>query len=164
MRHQSLTFIKEFMNKWGTPRDTLDVGSLLVEGEQTSPRSMFETYTGIDMRQGPNVDIVVNGHDLVKEFGEESFDCVLTLDTLEHDEKFWLTVEQMKKVLRPGGWMIIGVPGRRAPLHDHPADYWRFMPASMDTLFEGFESYYKEVERESLEIEDEIYAYGRKPQ
>lgn len=163
MRHQSLTFINDFMRKWGTPRDTLDVGSLLVEGERNSPRNLFETYTGIDMRNGGNVDIQMNGHDLVKQFGKESFDCVVCLDTLEHDEKFWLTVEQMRAVLRPGGWMIIGVPSRRCPLHEHPADYWRFMPASMDTIFEGYEEFYVEVERLSLDMEDEIYAYGRKP-
>lgn len=161
MRHQSLSFIKEFMQKHGSPEHALDVGSRSVESQET-PRSLFGLYTGVDMIDGVNVDVVANGHDLVKEFGKGSFDFVMTLDTLEHDDKFWLTVDQMKKVLKKGGWMLICVPSRRAPLHEFPADYWRFMPSSMDTFFEGFADYYTEVQHEMPDIEDEICGWGRK--
>jgi len=40
---------------------TLDVGSFDVNG---SLKDLFDDYTGIDMREGPNVDIVANSHKL----------------------------------------------------------------------------------------------------
>lgn len=164
MRHQSISFIEEFMKIHGVPRDTLDVGSLAVDGEVVTPRPLFETYTGVDMRKGKNVDIVANSHDLVKTFGRSKFDCVICFDTLEHDDKFWLTLDQMKKVLRRGGWMLIGIPSGRAGEHMQPNDYWRFMPNSIEVLFDGFTDVFRISEKlEEFDIFDEIYAWGRKP-
>jgi len=34
--------------------------------------------------------------------------------------------------------MLIGVPGRMCPLHDHPSDYWRFMPNGVVSMFGRF--------------------------
>ena len=44
-------------------------------------------------------------------FDDRSFDLVLCNATLEHDKRFWLSVAEMKRVLRPGGLLVIGVPG-----------------------------------------------------
>jgi len=52
---------------------------------------------GIDMRPGACVDIQMNAHDLLTKFEPNTFDCVICFDTLEHDDKFWLTVDNMKK-------------------------------------------------------------------
>ncbi len=42
---------------------------------------------------------------------DEYFDCVISVSMLEHDPMFWLSVEQMRRVLKKGAPMIIGVPG-----------------------------------------------------
>lgn len=44
-------------------------------------------------------------------FGDGRFDAVLCNATLEHDPYFWRTIEAIKRVTRPGGQIIIGVPG-----------------------------------------------------
>ena len=44
-------------------------------------------------------------------FEDEMFDLVLSNATLEHDKHFWLSVAEMHRVLRPGGLLVIGVPG-----------------------------------------------------
>jgi predicted SAM-dependent methyltransferase len=163
MRHQSPTFVKIFLEKYSPKQDNvLEVGSLDVNG---NIRNLFSgAYVGLDMRDGNNVDVVCNGHDLVKQFGKEQFDLVICIDTLEHDDAFWVTVEQMKKVLRKGGWLILGVPSRRCPLHEHPSDYWRFMSHGMEVMLDGLVDTYVEVQRDAgeSEAEDEIYGYGRK--
>jgi SAM-dependent methyltransferase len=44
-------------------------------------------------------------------FGDESFDTVLCNSVLEHDPHFWKTLKEMRRLLRPGGVIGIGVPG-----------------------------------------------------
>lgn len=171
MRQQTVTFIRKFLAEKRTEDLTtvLDVGSMDVSNYQDHGldlRKVFNGigYTGSDMRKGPNVDVVVNGHDLVSKFGENKFDIVCCFDTLEHDDAFWLTVDQMKQVLRPGGYLLIGAPSRNCPLHDHPYDYWRFMRASFERVFfNGMSDVYVDLElHEGSDLEDEVYGWGKK--
>lgn len=108
---------------------TLDVGSLNVNG---CVRDLFDDYTGLDMRAGPNVDVVANAHQIP--FPDATFANVLCLETLEHDDAFWLTVKEMARVLAPGGTLAVTVPGIGFPKHNHPADYWRFTPEALALL------------------------------
>lgn len=43
------------------------------------------------------------------------FDTVLCNSTLEHDPGFWRSLAEMRRVLAPGGLLVIGVPGYEAP-------------------------------------------------
>ena len=44
-------------------------------------------------------------------FEDGRFDTVLCNAVLEHDKFFWKTVSEIKRVTKPGGWIVIGVPG-----------------------------------------------------
>lgn len=44
-------------------------------------------------------------------FEDGSFDAVLSNAVLEHDPFFWKSLKEMKRVTRPGGALVIGVPG-----------------------------------------------------
>lgn len=44
-------------------------------------------------------------------FEDGTFDTVITNSTLEHDRFFWKTLSEIKRVIRPGGLVVIGVPG-----------------------------------------------------
>jgi ubiquinone/menaquinone biosynthesis C-methylase UbiE len=44
-------------------------------------------------------------------FEDGRFDAVLCNAVLEHDKYFWKTVTEIKRVTKPGGWIVIGVPG-----------------------------------------------------
>jgi SAM-dependent methyltransferase len=155
VRSQTKDYLQAFLKEF-TPRfKVLEVGSYNENGEIKSLLNQSD-YIGLDARAGTNVDIVQNAHDM--EYKDE-FDLVLCFDTLEHDDKFWITMEKLKQAVKPGGWLLLGVPGRNCPAHDHPKDYWRFMPDSVKSLFEGFEEVALEIEKD-----DEVYAKGRKPQ
>lgn len=118
----------------------LDVGSLNINGSAKQVYTEYESYTGIDMRGGRDVDIVMNAHDLVAKFGENSFDTVVCMNTMEHDDKFWETQEQINKVLKKGGYYAFTVPGFKFPFHPHPRDYWRMSPQAVkETIFKGYE-------------------------
>ncbi len=51
-----------------------------------------------------------NAHDLSC-FKDHTFELVMSNSMLEHDPSFWKTTSEAYRVLAPGGWMIIGVPG-----------------------------------------------------
>jgi SAM-dependent methyltransferase len=112
----------------------LEVGSYDVNG---SVRPLFrgaESYTGIDFRSGPGVDIVMNAHAL--HFADESYDIVISTEMLEHDDEFWVSMKEMGRVLRKGGILIITARGNGFMLHDYPTDYWRFLPSAFAKLLE----------------------------
>lgn len=44
-------------------------------------------------------------------FEDDRFDLVLCNAVLEHDKHFWKTIAEIKRVAKPGGLIIIGVPG-----------------------------------------------------
>jgi len=51
-----------------------------------------------------------DAHDLSM-FADAGFGLVLCNSLLEHDPHFWLTLAEARRVLAPGGWMVLGVPG-----------------------------------------------------
>lgn len=108
---------------------TPDVGSFDVNG---CVRSLFDDYLGLDMRPGPNVDIVADAHALP--FLDRSFDTVLCLEMLEHDAAFWLTLPELARVTKPGGVVAVTARGNGFPKHDYPSDYWRFTTDAMTVL------------------------------
>ncbi len=50
-----------------------------------------------------------NGNSL--RFADDTFDTVLCNATLEHDKFFWKTLSEIRRVAKPGGLVVIGVPG-----------------------------------------------------
>ena len=46
-------------------------------------------------------------------FADDTFDAVMSNATLEHDKYFWRTLDEIRRVTKPGGLIIIGVPGYR---------------------------------------------------
>ena len=53
--------------------------------------------------------IEANANDMPFEDG--SFDIVLSNATLEHDAFFWKSSSEMRRILAPGGVLMLGVPG-----------------------------------------------------
>lgn len=93
----------------------LDVGSLDINGNNRHHFYCSE-YTGIDVGEGPNVDLVVPGN---QEFPFDSniFDVVISTECMEHNEHYMTTIGQMYRVLKPGGVMIMTMAGHKRPEH-----------------------------------------------
>lgn len=136
--------------------DVLDVGAMNV-GERGSYRELVVShgmnYIGMDERRGPNVDLVAT----VDQLDSGSFDLIISGQMLEHDTFPMRTMIELKRALKPGGWMIHIAPFVWAE-HRHPVDCWRFLPDGMRMLLEGFDQVESEI------VEKDCYVIGRKPQ
>jgi SAM-dependent methyltransferase len=53
--------------------------------------------------------IEANANDIP--FEDDSFDIVISNATLEHDPFFWKSSSEMRRILAPGGVLMLGVPG-----------------------------------------------------
>lgn len=139
----------------------LEVGALDVNG---SPRRVLEplgpaVYIGVDMRPGPKVDMVVDASMLVPAFGPRSFDVVVSTEMLEHVLYWRGAVSNMKRVLAPGGLLLVTTRSPGFPQHDHPGDYWRFTKQDALEIFADME----EVEVAEDPMSPGVFVRARKP-
>jgi len=66
-------------------------------------------------------------------FRDRTFDTVLALEVLEHVGNPDACVEEIARVLAPGGTLLLTVP-LVAPLHQWPFDFWRYTPRGIEVL------------------------------
>ena len=112
----------------------LDIGSQDVNGSYKKffPADTFQ-YMGLDMVRGKNVDFIPKNPYFWNELPTENFDIVITGQTFEHAEFFWLTMKEMARVLKVGGYLCIVVPNTAAE-HRYPVDCYRFYTDGMVAL------------------------------
>lgn len=114
-----------------------EVGSYQVQPAHFSDmRPLFpgQAYIGLDVRPGPGVDAIVDIHE--PPIQDDMAGVVLCLDALEHIERPWAAVEQMHRILRPGGVLVLATVFN-FEMHDRP-DFWRFTPAGLEVLMRSF--------------------------
>jgi SAM-dependent methyltransferase len=96
-------------------------------------------YVGADVVDGPKVDVVCPLEAL--EFPDDRFDNVLCSQVLEHVREPVRALQEIARVLRPGGIVLAATHGTY-PYHPHPTDYWRWTQDGLRALFDdagGFE-------------------------
>jgi SAM-dependent methyltransferase len=122
------------------PEPIVELGAFQVETQvgfaDLRPFFPGKRYIGCDMRLGPGVDRLENVHRL--SFGDDSVGSLLCLDTLEHVANCHLAVDEMLRVLAPGG-LIMLASVMDFEIHDFPSDYWRFTPKGVEMLMRRFQ-------------------------
>lgn len=112
----------------------LDVGSYNVNGcyKEIFNNKNIE-YEGLDMVEGPNVDIVPKKAYKWNEVMDDSYECVISGQALEHIEFFWITIGEIVRVTKEGGLICIIAPNGFSE-HRYPVDCWRFFTDGMVAL------------------------------
>ncbi|MBN2180324.1 MAG: methyltransferase domain-containing protein [Sedimentisphaerales bacterium] len=133
-----LTFIRKYSGIFNGPY--LEVGSKDY-GSTQNLRSLFSgggEYIGIDMEDGPGVDIVL---DMTADFnkidvklGKKRFGSIFCLSVLEHCDNPFKMAANLTSLLKPGGKICISAPFAWQ-IHGYPNDYWRFTPEGVKKLF-----------------------------
>lgn len=139
MRGNIREFVRVVAETLTIPQPVVEIGAFQVPGQQYSAdlRPLFADmdYTGCDIRPGPGVDRIEDVHQL--SFATGTLGTVLMLETLEHVRNPLQAMAEVFRVLRPGGLVVISSV-MDYPVHEHPADYWRFPPQGFDLLLESF--------------------------
>jgi len=126
-------FIEAYLDKKVVTR-IIDIGSMNIHG---CYKSLFDVpaweYLGADIVKGANVDIILKDVYDWSQLPDNEFDVVISGQTFEHVEFFWLTIKEMARILKPGGLMCIIAPSGGKE-HRYPVDCWRFYPDGMQAL------------------------------
>ena len=111
--HSKMELFKNtYLNK-SKKLDILDVGSLDSKGNYNYSDIFNEekwTYTGLDFQGGNNVDILVSDIYNWFEVDDNTYDVIISGQLFEHLEFFWLTMSEIERVLKPGGYVCIIAP------------------------------------------------------
>jgi SAM-dependent methyltransferase len=121
-------------------KKVLEVGSLDVNGSIRNYVEYFNPskFIGIDIQDGPNVDIVLNAYDIVNRFGKNMFDVVICTEVVEHVEDWRLVFKNIKNVLIENGIVILTTRSKNSPYHGYPFDHWRYEISDMKKIFSDF--------------------------
>ncbi len=133
--------VRAVVETFDLPGPVLEIGSYQVPGQEeySDLRALFagRPYLGVDARLGPGVDFVADVEALPQP--DASVGTVLAMNTFEHVPRFWRGFEEIYRVLRPDGVLLVSCPFY-FHIHGYPRDYWRFTPEALDLLLQGYPS------------------------
>ena len=126
----------EFKNK-----RVLEIGSKYVNGSVRPIIEKFgspKEYVGTDIEKGKFVDLVLPAEKIVEQFGENSFDAIISTELLEHVKDWRIVIDNMKTVLRIGGTIYLTTRSYGFKYHGYPCDYWRYEKSDIEKIFSDF--------------------------
>jgi len=139
MRKPIWNYVKLAIDTLPLKEPVYEFGAYQVEEapENSDLRPLLEgkDYVGCDMRSGPGVDKVLNLHDI--DLPDNSVGTVFMMDTLEHVEYPHQAMEEVHRVLKPGGLVVMSSV-LDFFIHATPNDFWRFTPDGFRSLLKAF--------------------------
>jgi SAM-dependent methyltransferase len=138
MRDNIKVFVKAFAETFPIKEPVYEFGSLQIGPPGYADLRPFfpnKEYVGCDMREGPGVDRVVVLEDLP--MADKSVGTVLSADTIEHVFPVFKAFEEMFRVLRDDGAIVV-TSVMDFWIHSHPYDYWRFTPEAFAGLLQPY--------------------------
>jgi len=159
----------QFPNYFAGQR-VLEIGSLNING---TVRDFFKNcaYIGIDLGNGPGVDVVCSGEDYRSEL---PFGVTISTECFEHNPKWDKTFENMLNLTASNGLIIVtsasigrGEHGtKRTTPHDSPftcdTDYYRNLSIKDFTNNWNFEEIFKQYRFEYTNAHCDLYFVGVK--
>ena len=142
--------LETFLKKYQTNGYTLDIGC----GNKMY-KDLFPNSICADIDESKKPDIIVDVHKMTV-FQNDTFDCILCTEVLEHCYAPWIAAEEIHRVLKPGGILLLSTRFVY-PLHDTPQDYYRFTKYGLQYLFKKFKIIELREETQPFEALGVIY-------
>jgi ubiquinone/menaquinone biosynthesis C-methylase UbiE len=126
-------FWKERVDELAKSGTVYDIGG----GAAPQDRKKFKHYVLVDVNEAYNPDIIADIHDLP--FDNNSIESILCLSVLEHVDNPFKAVDEIYRVLKPGGKALFFLPFYW-PYHPSKfyKDYWRFSEDGIRLLLKRF--------------------------
>ncbi|MEK7554763.1 MAG: methyltransferase domain-containing protein [Patescibacteria group bacterium] len=119
----------------------IEVGSYDMNGSMRPTALAWKPaeYVGVDIVPGPGVDVICDADDVIKKFGKERFDVVISTESIEHTRNWRTVISNLKNLAAPGGVILVTtcMPGHY--YHPHPGDFWRYTPEDFKEIFGDLE-------------------------
>src|SRR5688500_11085311 len=124
--------LDRFVQAHASAARTLDIGA------QTGPyAAWFPNRLPIDLVARPGIQVVTDAQRLA--FRDGSFEVVLCTEVLEHIPEPQQAIDEMFRVLAPGGKLVL-TTRFLFPIHDAPHDYFRFTKYGLRYLLRRFDA------------------------
>lgn len=113
MHNEAMAFVRQFATD--KPISVIEIGSRDING---SVRMLFPHahYTGIDLYEGPGVDVVCNAMEWEP---DDVVDMVISCECFEHTDQWKEIISRAANWLNFGGRMIITAAGPGRAPHSH---------------------------------------------
>ncbi len=87
---------------------------------------------GLDIQQKQEVDVIGDAHHLP--FTSDTFDACVCVGSMQYMRNPSMVVQEMHRVLKDGGWVVVDAPFVQHYCPDKP-DLYRFTKAGLEALF-----------------------------
>jgi SAM-dependent methyltransferase len=129
---------REIFRRWlaslpAGPIDVLDVGGR-IQPYRPLLEGRVRRYVAIDLLPTPLVNVQARGEQIP--FRGGSFDLVICTQVLEYIPEPRVVIEEIRRVLKDGGWLVLSGPSVSPRDADH--ECWRFLPAGIRSLLSEF--------------------------
>lgn len=135
-RRNSIEVLKVLKTRTASPRLLIIGGGALGEGTNTFYQDKQVQVFATDVYPSPNTCLLADAHCLP--FANDVFDGVWVQAVLEHVLEPHVVVQQIHRVLKPGGLVYAETPFMM-PVHEAAHDFTRFTLSGHRWLFRGFE-------------------------
>lgn len=127
--------VKSILPAFFNNKSVLDIGSQDVNGNNKIYFTNIKKYVGVDISPGKNVDVVCAGHEYDTDY---RFDVVCSTECFEHDPFWDKTINNMYRLLKPGGLFFFTCAGDGRDEHGTR----RTCPSDEDWTQHEWEDYY----------------------
>ena len=123
--------LEAFLSRHATPGLTLEVGA-----EDSACKEWFPHRVAINITPNSHIDVQADAYQLP--FHDDAFDVVVCTEVLEHTHSPALALREVRRVLKPGGKLLLSTPFA-FPIHYAPTDYYRFTRFGLAHLLKDWE-------------------------
>lgn len=139
--------MRDIFPEYFKEKNILDIGSLDINGNN---RFLFTgcKYIGLDVGHGTNVDVVSVGH--LYNAPDKSFDTIISTEVFEHDMFYGETIQNVIRMLKPGGAFIFTCASDGRPEHGTRKSDGSFASPLLIQVSENWSDYYKNLSESDI--------------